>query len=145
MTRPRNWTIESLFENTSPEPNTGCWLWTESVDTSGYANCKINRKTGTVHRLMAKLCGMRITGKEVMHSCDQPSCINPRHLAIGTHADNMVSMRARGRHPFLSKTHCPNGHPYSGANLRKQGNRRICRECARRRNRDCYWRKKERT
>lgn len=66
----------------------------------------------------------------ILHKCDNPPCINVEHLFLGTQADNVADMNAKGRNPYKRKTHCPKGHPYSGENLllAPKGGRK-CRAC----------------
>lgn len=71
-----------------------------------------------------------------MHRCDNPPCINPEHLFLGTRADNIADMCAKGRHWEAAKTECKNGHPFDEGNTRlyvmKNGRtRRVCRACER--------------
>ena len=81
-----------------PEPNTGCWLWTESCMKSGYGAFGIGRVTKYAHRIAYELyIGPIQTGFSVLHRCDVRSCVNPSHLFVGTHADNMVDMTRKGR------------------------------------------------
>lgn len=72
-------------------------------------------------------------GLFVLHKCDNPNCCNPKHLFLGTQADNMSDMAAKGRaHKPL--THCRRGHLLSGENIyaypqKDGGTRRICKAC----------------
>jgi hypothetical protein len=74
-----------------------------------------------------------------MHTCDNPPCIRPEHLTVGTTRDNAADCHAKGRaatdnlgHFCRSKTHCTRGHPYSGENLQVLPNgHRVCRACRR--------------
>lgn len=79
-------------------------------------------------------------GLSVRHKCDNPPCVNPAHLEIGTHQQNMQDMSERGRHWLAGRTHCPSGHDLTVAgavkDVRLKGKAyKSCVECARARSR----------
>ena len=83
----------------SPEPMSGCWLWTGSLYPSGYGR----RRIGTVTRVASREAwrlyrGPIPSGLCVCHRCDNPPCVNPDHLFLGTIKDNAYDMIAKGRH-----------------------------------------------
>lgn len=84
-----------------PEPNTGCWLWIGGVDQRGYGHIKdiTTRRTVSAHRRSYLLFKGIVPppGMFVLHRCDQPCCVNPDHLFLGTHQDNMADMAKKGR------------------------------------------------
>lgn len=96
----RKETHDIFEENVTPEPNTGCHLWTGPFDSiGGYGKLWVDGVKTSAHRQAAKLAGLAIAGKVVRHSCDngQLGCVNPRHLLSGTQADNMHDKKRRGR------------------------------------------------
>lgn len=89
---------ERLENNYMPIPETGCWLWTRALSSKGYGCTNINGKTEYAHREAYKhYIGHVPKGLWVLHKCDTPSCINPNHLFLGTHKDNMADMVNKGR------------------------------------------------
>ena len=97
-------TVEQLVNGMGklyePEPNTGCWLWLKAVRTGGYGHAWCAPNNWGVHRLMYVLThGPIKQNNNVMHMCDQPSCVNPAHLTQGTQAENMQDCMSKGRHP----------------------------------------------
>jgi hypothetical protein len=92
--------IESRFWRfISPEPNSGCWLWSGGLDRHGYGRFPLNRRDKiAAHRLAWCLSHGDIpSGAFVLHRCDTPACCNPEHLYLGDHAQNMRDMVKRGR------------------------------------------------
>lgn len=79
-----------------------CWPWTATKLRTGYGT--INTGDATRTALAHRVCwtlhhGAIPEGKHVLHTCDNPSCVNPRHLFLGTHQDNMRDKVAKQRHP----------------------------------------------
>ena len=92
--------IDRFMQKVSPEPNSGCWLWDGAVDSQGYGQIKGGRRVEKMrwaHRLSYELHHGPIGGLQVLHRCDVPICVNPDHLFLGTNADNMADMKAKGR------------------------------------------------
>ena len=109
-----------------------CWEWQAGKFPKGYGAFYFNGKCQRANRVSWILTKGEIPkGLKVLHSCDNPPCVNPLHLSLGTTADNMKDRDQRGRHKNMKKTHCPKGHPYSGDNLYIQPSNRSrrCIEC----------------
>lgn len=122
--RAKRWLAQIHYDDN------GCWLWQGCVTDAGYPSITINNKGWTGNRLSWALHYGHPGKFFVCHKCDVPSCVNPDHLYLGTHTDNMQDRLKRGRHPNAIKTHCKYGHAFSEENTRylARGGRR-CRIC----------------
>jgi hypothetical protein len=98
--------IQRLMAKVSPEPTSGCWLFTGSQNGDGYGTIgRGGAKPDLVlaHRAMFEHHhGPVPAGLVVMHLCDVRCCVNPAHLRAGTHSENNLDMHAKGRHPRRS-------------------------------------------
>ena len=117
-TRARGTTEERFWRYV--EKTDSCWIWTGSSRTKkGYGMLqKIGGSKGkgmTAHRLSYQIHKGEIPeSMVVMHSCDNPSCVNPDHLSVGTQSQNILEAIAKGR-KVLPKLPHPSGidHPFS--------------------------------
>lgn len=76
----------------------GCWLFTGPWDNDGYGRLHINGERHLATRLMMSIVlGFEITDEFVLHKCDNPPCVNPAHLFLGTAKDNAIDMMIKGR------------------------------------------------
>lgn len=91
--------LDRFMEKVSPEPNSGCWLWTSSLDSSGYGTFWKDRMANKAHRLAYEaFVGPISEGMQVCHKCDVRTCVNPDHLFLGTIQDNMNDRNKKLRH-----------------------------------------------
>jgi hypothetical protein len=77
----------------------GCWIWGRTT-SEGYASMTILGKTKRVHRVAWSITRGKLIPSDmcVCHKCDNPICVNPEHLFLGTRSDNMRDMVSKGRH-----------------------------------------------
>lgn len=127
-----------LYSKVERNPLTDCLEWTGSLDKNGYGKLKVQGKQYYTHRIAYQL-GYGLDPKElfVCHKCDNPKCVNPQHLFLGTHQDNMDDMLRKGRHTNQNKkkTHCKYGHEFTVENTKNYFNKstnqnmRQCKKC----------------
>lgn len=114
-----------LWQYYSPEPNSGCWIWLEGLNSSGYGP---HRKVYEIFK------GTIPKDKDIEHLCETRCCINPDHLQPANRTDNMRRSRTWAKDQLRkaahmqalkrSKTTCPKGH-----NLAQRVGRRRCMVC----------------
>lgn len=90
---------ERRFWSRASKPSlNACWEWQGGKTSDGYGASAIRNKSALAHRVAWELANGPIpAGMEVCHRCDNPPCVNPAHLFLGSHADNIRDMFAKGR------------------------------------------------
>ncbi len=138
---PRRKTLEEYFWARVKKTAT-CWLWTGRTMHFGYGVIQLYQRAPHIssHRASWMIHhGSIPNGLWVLHKCDVPACVNPDHLFLGTHADNMKDAQRKGRLSVPGKgwlgkrTHCPRGHEFNEKNtyVYRTGKKvvRLCRPC----------------
>ena len=110
--------------------STDCWNWTAGTNSKGYGRILNSRKECegeiSAHRLSWVLHNGPIPeGLQVLHNCDNPPCVRPDHLFLGTNLDNMRDKKNKGRSANSNKEVCINGH----TNWIIKESRRECKTC----------------
>ena len=128
-----------------------CWEWLAHRNRTGYGKFKVrhDKPPALAHRHSYELTSGQPVPNElsVRHSCDNPGCVNPAHLSLGTHQDNMRDAVERGRtHKSTPRAECRSGHAMTPDNtltyMRGGYVRRECRACNRDKARRRYAEKK---
>lgn len=124
-------TPESFFSRKRKSKN-GCWNFTGCINPiSGYGISRYNGKNGTAHRIAWIILHGEINNSKILvcHTCDNRRCINPDHLFLGTHKDNVQDMLRKNRGRKKGKT-CGKGHKLTKSNayIYPDG-RQECRIC----------------
>lgn len=90
--------VERIKAKVRVNPETGCHEWQGAKIPRGYGKMQIRPRMHLVHRLVYEMSKGDIPeGMFVCHACDNRGCVNPDHLFLGSHVDNMQDMTAKGR------------------------------------------------
>ena len=119
---------------TQSNMTTACHQWTAHTNRKGYGKFRVGtKKVSLSHRVSYEIHrGPMPDGLCVLHSCDNPTCVNPDHLWLGTHQENVADRDAKGRHVSANgeKTHCKHGHEFTEENTyRYPDGSRECKTC----------------
>lgn len=101
-----------FWSNVAAARKEDCWLWVGSLSTKGYGNFTIQCKYWSSHRVAWELVNGPIPdGLCVLHRCDNPRCVNPAHLFLGTQLENIRDRDRKGRQVAMR------GEKHGGAKL----------------------------
>lgn len=109
-----------------------CWPWTGSSNAQGRGAISVGGRVRVAPQVSWEIShGAPFpTGKVACHSCDNPSCVNPKHIWAGTQRENLIDCRDKGRIKQKPQQFCVNGHDKSGANGYAISGRGVaCRIC----------------
>ena len=125
--------LDRLFAKCTPEPNSGCWLWTGALSRIGYSSFRFRGTTQLGHRVSYILHRGEIPDDlEIDHLCCMRCCVNPEHLEVVTRAQNINRSPRTLPKVRRAQTHCRYGHLFDAANTyRTKAGKRVCRICAR--------------
>lgn len=107
-----------------------CWNFTGSKNRKGYGHFYMNGFQYKAHRASFIIFHQEDIGElHILHSCDNPFCVNPAHLRKGTHQENMLDKKIRNRTFRNFKSKCPRGHDYSSENTVIKNGSKFCLTC----------------
>ena len=115
---------ERFWRFVNKKESNECWNWTGHV-CAGYGRISLGaKKDGAIgsHRFSWELHNKKSIpdGMVIMHSCDNPLCVNPNHLSVGTHMENTHDMLKKGRHTYIAHVGEENGKSVLNAKIVKE-------------------------
>lgn len=129
--------MEFLRKKCAWAPN-GCLEYQGKITSrSGHLQYVFRKRHWPAHRFVYAMLVADPGDLHVLHTCDNPKCMNIDHLWLGTQRDNSLDMVRKGRQKYMKKTTCVRGHPYDDQNTLRYGARkwRNCKICTRARSR----------
>jgi hypothetical protein len=116
-----------FWDKVVPEPNSGCWLWTATVNSEGYGSFYWEGRMKLAHRVALGATTTLVEAMEADHQCCNTGCVNPEHLDQVTGVDNRLAAVVR-------RASCRAGHAYTDASTlivtKPSGSKfRQCRIC----------------
>lgn len=132
--------VKAFLKRLKPGNPEECWPWDGARVSRGYGSVSAKSESGRrrqdtvgAHRVSYELnVGPIPDGMHVLHRCDNPPCVNPAHLFLGTHADNMGDMKRKGRQargPCLNRAGERSGNAKIGAEQVKEIRRKYDSGC----------------
>jgi len=104
--------LEHLMKFVKKTPS--CWIWTGTNGSKGYGTIWSCGRNHYATRLMWEFCNGKIPdGKFICHYCDNPPCVRPSHLWVGTNRDNLIDSHSKGRRKHVKYAKGPNHYRWN--------------------------------